>query len=88
MVICACPLSVVTRLVLDMADSDISAWFRSIPIVTRCWFALSIIFPLAGRLGLADPMFLILDYESIVHGFQVICFRYFAEMMLKGLALF
>lgn len=54
-----------------MAESDIADWFRSIPIVTRWWFSLSIIFPLAGRLGLVNPMLLLLDYETVVHGFQI-----------------
>jgi derlin-1 len=71
-----------------MAESDIADWFRSIPIVTRWWFSLSIIFPLAGRLGLVNPMLLLLDYETVVHGFQVICFEISLRLFFRGLPIF
>lgn len=35
--------------------SDIGDWFRSIPPITRSWFAGSIIVPLIGKLGLINP---------------------------------
>lgn len=54
-----------------MAENDLGIWFRSIPIVTRWWFSLSIIFPLLGRLGLVNGMYMILDYYSITRRFQV-----------------
>lgn len=54
-----------------MAENELGVWFRSIPIVTRWWFSLSIIFPLLGRLGLINGMYMILDYASIVHRFQI-----------------
>eukprot|EP00118_Oscarella_pearsei_P001128 m.6671 g.6671 ORF g.6671 m.6671 type:complete len:252 (+) comp16563_c0_seq1:60-815(+) len=54
-----------------MADNDIATWFKGIPIVTRFWFSFSIIFPLAGRLGLINALYMILDYQSVVHRFQI-----------------
>ncbi|XP_077384241.1 derlin-1 [Festucalex cinctus] len=35
--------------------SDIGDWFKSIPLITRGWFAASIAVPLIGKLGLVDP---------------------------------
>lgn len=54
-----------------MAENELGVWFRSIPIITKWWFSLSIIFPLLGRLGLINGIYLILDYYSIIHRFQV-----------------
>lgn len=54
-----------------MAENELGIWFRSIPIVTRWWFSLSIVFPLLGRLGLINGMYMILDYASIIYRFQV-----------------
>uniref|UniRef100_A0A8C3AE27 Derlin n=1 Tax=Cyclopterus lumpus TaxID=8103 RepID=A0A8C3AE27_CYCLU len=34
--------------------SDVGDWFRSIPLITRSWFAASIAVPLIGKLGLID----------------------------------
>src|SRR2546426_219239 len=50
--------------------SDIGDWFRSLPIFTRYWFALSIVFPLLGRMGLVSPYYLILN-EFFIKKFQV-----------------
>lgn len=55
----------------DMAENDLGIWFRSIPIVTRWWFSLSIVFPLLGKLGLINGYYMILDYHSIVSRFQI-----------------
>lgn len=54
-----------------MAENDLGIWFRSIPIVTRWWFSLSIAFPLLGKLGLINGYHMILDYHSIVSRFQI-----------------
>lgn len=54
-----------------MPDSDIGDWFRSIPIITRWWFGLSIVFPLLGRIGLLNPYYMILDFSLVVYKFQV-----------------
>lgn len=54
-----------------MAENELGTWFRGIPIVTRWWFSLSIVFPLLGRLGLINGFHMMLDYASVVHRFQV-----------------
>lgn len=54
-----------------MAENDIGDWFRGIPIVSRWWFVLSIIFPLLGRIGLLHPFYMILDFEFVAYKFQV-----------------
>ena len=54
-----------------MPDNDIGDWFRTIPIVTRWWFILSIAFPLAGRIGLLNPMYMFLSWEMVAYKFQV-----------------
>lgn len=51
--------------------SDLGDWFRSIPLITRYWFASSIAVPLLGKLGLINPMYLILWPEYFLHKFQV-----------------
>ncbi|KAF7708114.1 hypothetical protein HF521_017171 [Silurus meridionalis] len=37
---------------------DIGDWFRSVPFITRYWFAGSILMPLIGKLGLISPAYL------------------------------
>eukprot|EP00794_Sanderia_malayensis_P018809 gene18809-20705_t len=54
-----------------MPDNDIGDWFRSIPIVTRWWFILSIVFPIAGRIGLLNPMYMFLSWELVAYKFQI-----------------
>ncbi|XP_057291299.1 derlin-1-like [Hydractinia symbiolongicarpus] len=54
-----------------MPDSDIGDWFRSIPIITRWWFGLSIVFPLLGRIGLLNPYYMILDFSLVAYKFQI-----------------
>lgn len=54
-----------------MAENELGTWFRGIPIVTRWWFSLSIVFPLLGRLGLINGFHMMLDYASVVHRFQI-----------------
>ena len=67
----------------DMAENDLGIWFRSIPIVTRWWFSLSIVFPLLGKLGLINGYYMILDYHSIVSRFQVRCFNYLQSKKIR-----
>ncbi|XP_076370492.1 derlin 1 [Tachypleus tridentatus] len=50
--------------------SEIGNWFRSLPLFTRYWFGLSVVFPLAGRFGLLNPRYFILDYASFIYHFQ------------------
>ncbi|XP_065827780.1 derlin-1-like [Oscarella lobularis] len=54
-----------------MAEGDIAIWFKGIPIVTRVWFSLCVLFPLAGRIGLLNPLYMILEYGLVVYRFQI-----------------
>ncbi|XP_062320835.1 derlin-1 [Osmerus eperlanus] len=51
--------------------SDIGDWFKSIPFITRYWFAGSIAVPLIGKLGLISPKYLVLWPEYFFHKFQI-----------------
>ncbi|XP_006830747.1 PREDICTED: derlin-1 isoform X2 [Chrysochloris asiatica] len=51
--------------------SDIGDWFRSIPAITRYWFAASVAVPLVGKLGLISPAYLFLWPEAFLYRFQV-----------------
>lgn len=51
--------------------SDIGDWFRSIPLITRTWFAASIAVPLIGKLGLVNPKNLMLWPELFFNKFHV-----------------
>ena len=57
-----------------MAENDIGDWFRSIPLISKWWFSLSIVFPLLGRIGLLNPFYMILDFALVVYHFQVSSF--------------
>ncbi|XGW21535.1 hypothetical protein V3C99_004473 [Haemonchus contortus] len=50
--------------------SDLGTWFRSVPIVTRYWFAISVVLPLLGRFGLINPMWMYLDWDLVVYRFH------------------
>ncbi len=54
-----------------MASNDLGDWYRSIPQISRYWFTGAVALPLAGKLGLFNPMTMILHYEMVVHHFQV-----------------
>lgn len=54
-----------------MASNDIGDWYRNIPLVTKYWFTGSVIFPLLGRFGFLSLSTLLLDYESLIYGFQI-----------------
>ncbi|XP_008430240.1 derlin-1 [Poecilia reticulata] len=51
--------------------SDIGDWFRSIPLITRYWFAASIAVPFIGKLGLIDFRNLMLFPELVFSRFQL-----------------
>uniref|UniRef100_A0A3B5RBA1 Derlin n=1 Tax=Xiphophorus maculatus TaxID=8083 RepID=A0A3B5RBA1_XIPMA len=51
--------------------SDIGDWFRSIPLITRYWFAASIAVPFIGKLGLIDFRNLMLVPELVFSRFQL-----------------
>uniref|UniRef100_A0A8D2APR5 Derlin n=1 Tax=Sciurus vulgaris TaxID=55149 RepID=A0A8D2APR5_SCIVU len=50
--------------------SDIGDWFRSIPIITRYWFAATVAVPLVGKLGLISPAYFFLWPEAFLYRFQ------------------
>lgn len=51
--------------------SDLSDWFKSVPIFTRWWLGSTVGFSLLGRFGLLKAQNLILLYEPFIHRFQV-----------------
>lgn len=53
-----------------MAENDIGDWFRSIPLISKWWFSLSIILPLLGRIGLINGFYMVLDFGLVVYNFQ------------------
>lgn len=53
------------------AENDLGDWFRGIPVVTRWWFSLSIVFTLLGRFGILNVMYMFLSFDLIAYKFQV-----------------
>jgi len=53
------------------AQNDISNWIASIPKITRWWFFAFFLIPLATRLGLISPVYLVLFSDQVFSGFQV-----------------
>lgn len=53
------------------AQNDLSNWISSIPKVTRWWFFSFFAVPLVTRLGLINPMNLLLVPELVLSKFQV-----------------
>eukprot|EP00070_Physeter_catodon_P011549 XP_007126133.2 derlin-1 isoform X1 [Physeter catodon] len=51
--------------------SDIGDWFRSIPAITRYWFAATVAVPLVGKLGLISPAYFFLWPEAFLYRFQI-----------------
>lgn len=51
--------------------SDIGDWFRSIPFITRTWFAASIAVPFIGKLGLINFRHLMLAPELVISRLHV-----------------
>lgn len=45
--------------------SDLSDWFKSVPIFTRYWLASTVGFSVLGRFGLLNPYYLILLFEPL-----------------------
>ncbi|MEJ1279321.1 Der1-like domain family member 1 [Cricetulus griseus] len=50
--------------------SDIGDWFRSIPAITRYWFAATVAVPLIGKLGIISPAYFFLWPEAFLYRFQ------------------
>ncbi|XP_072145038.1 derlin-1-like [Dermacentor andersoni] len=51
--------------------TDITDWLHSLPVFTRCWFGLSVLFPILSRFGLVDPQYLVLSYVDFLKGLQI-----------------
>ncbi|CAL8289034.1 unnamed protein product [Merluccius merluccius] len=51
--------------------SEFGDWYKSIPVITRFWFAGSVAVPVFGRLGLVNPMYLILWPAYFFGKFQI-----------------
>jgi len=51
--------------------SDIQDWFKSLPIFTRYWFGLTVLFTILGRFSLLNPQWLILSWETFITNFHV-----------------
>lgn len=47
-----------------MPGNELSDFFNNIPLVTRYWFSGTILFSLLGRLGLVDPMNMVLLWSN------------------------
>ena len=54
-----------------MASSDIGDWYRGIPQISRYWFTASVVVPIVARIGLLNPMWLILTFQHFIYKFQV-----------------
>jgi len=50
--------------------SEIMQWFNNLPQFTRYWFGLSVVFPIAGRIGLVNPYHMILT-SDFIYKFQL-----------------
>lgn len=51
--------------------SDIGDWYKRIPFFTRWWLTLTVVFSLAGRMGLVKPQQMILLYAPFMNNFEV-----------------
>lgn len=51
--------------------SDLRDWFNSLPIFTRYWLLLTIVFSLIGRFSIISPYSLILINERFFHNFEI-----------------
>lgn len=58
--------------------SEVTNWFKNLPIFTRHWFGLTIALSLVGRFAILSPKYLVLDYHSLFHSFHVIL-KYFHQ---------
>lgn len=71
-----------------MASNDIGDWYRGIPQMTKYWFTGSIVVPLVARLGLINPVHLILIFERVAYNFQVIFCEYLIFLNSETFILF
>jgi derlin-1 len=53
------------------AGGDIQDWFKSLPIFTRYWFGLTVLFTLLGRFSILSPSWLVLTWEYFAYNFHL-----------------
>lgn len=51
--------------------SDVADWFKSLPIFTRYWLALTIAFSLIGRFRIIGVQWLVLQYDPFIRNFEI-----------------
>lgn len=51
--------------------SELSDWFKSLPIFTRHWFGFTVALSIIGRFGIFNPSYFFLDYTKLVHSFHI-----------------
>lgn len=54
-----------------MSSNDLGDWYRGIPQMTRYWFTGSVVLPLLGKLGIFNPMTMILHWPMFAYKFQI-----------------
>ncbi|CAF1203416.1 unnamed protein product [Rotaria sp. Silwood1] len=52
-------------------SNDLGQWYKSIPSITRAWFTGSIIVPVAARLRVVNPFYLVLAVNRIIKHFEI-----------------
>ncbi|RNA11430.1 derlin-1 isoform X1 [Brachionus plicatilis] len=55
---------------MSAVGTDFKDWFNSIPKITRFWFSGSVIIPILSRLGILNPIYLILLLEPFLKDFH------------------
>lgn len=55
-------------------------WFKSLPIITRAWFGVTLVLTLAGNFGFLSPSYYVFSWTNIVSKFEIwrvaTCFCY------------
>jgi len=61
------------RPVADVGNtgSSLEDWFKSLPIITRYWFAATFIFTAGMSFGVIDPMNYIFDFNAVKDRFEI-----------------
>jgi len=61
------------RPVADVGNtgSSLEDWFKSLPIITRYWFAATFFFTAGMSFGIIDPINYIFDYRAVKNGFEI-----------------
>ncbi|KAF8924172.1 hypothetical protein BGZ58_002082, partial [Dissophora ornata] len=66
-----------------MAENELLAAYKSVPIVTRSMLTATILISLGSAMGLVSPYLLFLDWSSVIYKFQI--HRIFTSCFLTGL---